>query len=148
MASSNSSSASDEVYRARRIPAIALILPLLLSVAAPIAMVTPVSAQDSESGLAPEDIWSDEYLNQVYPWAGDEKAQFSEYYDYFSMKTRMQILADRNPNILSFHEGLLGGTNARGNQMTLDDYKGWHYRHPSPWVKITENVQGLFSCIG
>ncbi|GIS41591.1 MAG: hypothetical protein Ct9H90mP14_0470 [Methanobacteriota archaeon] len=47
MATSNSSSASEEVYRARRIPAIALILPLLLSVAAPIAMVAPVSAQDA-----------------------------------------------------------------------------------------------------
>ncbi|MED5231363.1 MAG: hypothetical protein VYB30_03205, partial [Candidatus Thermoplasmatota archaeon] len=68
MASSNSIAASDEVYRARRVPAIALILPLLLSVAAPIAMVPPVSAQDAESDLAPEDIWSDEYVNQIFPW--------------------------------------------------------------------------------
>ena len=75
MASSNSSSASDEVYRARRIPAIALILPLLLSVAAPIAMVTPVSAQDVESGLAPEDIWSDDYVNQIFPWAHESNDQ-------------------------------------------------------------------------
>ena len=75
MASSNSSSASDEVYRARRIPAVALILPLLLSVAAPIAMVTPVSAQDVESGLAPEDIWSDDYVNQIFPWAHESNDQ-------------------------------------------------------------------------
>ena len=119
-----------------------MLLPFLLSMISPVAMAPVATAQESSNGYSPEDIWSDEYLNQVYPWAGDEKAQFSEYYDYFSMKTRMQILADRNPTILSFHEGLLGGTNARGNQMTLDDYKGWHYRHPSPWVKITENVQG------
>ena len=106
MASSNSSSASDEVYRARRIPAIALILPLLLSVAAPIAMVTPVSAQDVESDLAPEDIWSDDYVNQIFPWAheSNDQLQFRAYHDYFSMKDRMQFLADRNPNFLEYHE--------------------------------------------
>ena len=142
MAGSNSSLTSKEVYQARRIPAIALVLPILLSISAPITMVAPVQAQDSDSGRTPEEIWSEEYAFQVYPWGGDEKAQFTEYHDYFSMKNRMQFLADRNPEIVSFHEGLLGGVNARGNEMTIDDYKGWHYQHPSPWVKITANVQG------
>ena len=26
--------------------------------------------------------------------------------------------------------------------MTSDDYKGWYYNHPSPWMKITGNVNG------
>ena len=66
MAVSNSTSASQEVYRARRIPAVALILPLLLSVAAPIAMVAPVEAQDADPGYAPEDIRSEEYQSLIH----------------------------------------------------------------------------------
>lgn len=145
MASSVSISDSDEVYRARRIPAIALLLPLLLSVAAPIAMVAPVSAQEPETGLTPEEIWSSEYVNQIFPWGphGDfEQLQFREYHDYFSMKERMQTLAAYYPEFLQFHEGLLGGVNARGDEMTSTEYEGWYYNHPSPWMKITGNVQG------
>tara|TARA_B100000925_G_scaffold276452_1_gene243613 strand:- start:957 stop:3053 length:2097 start_codon:yes stop_codon:yes gene_type:complete len=119
-------------------------MPFLLSVLAPVSVITPVTAQDPGTENSPEDIWSQEYISQTFPWSpeSNDKLQFREYHDYFSMKNRMQFLADSNPDILSFHEGLLGGVNARGNQMTLDDYKGWHYRHPSPWVKITANVQG------
>ena len=145
MASSVSISDSDEVYRARRIPAIALLLPLLLSVDAPIAMVAPVSAQEPETGLTPEEIWSSEYVNQIFPWGphGDfEQLQFREYHDYFSMKERMQTLAAYYPEFLQFHEGLLGGVNARGDEMTSTEYEGWYYNHPSPWMKITGNVQG------
>ena len=145
MASSVSISDYDEVYRARRIPAIALILPLLLSVAAPIAMVVPVSAQEPETGLTPEEIWSSEYVNQIFPWGphGDfEQLQFREYHDYFSMKERMQTLAAYHPEFLQFHEGLLGGVNARGDEMASTEYEGWYYNHASPWMKITGNVQG------
>ena len=145
MASSVSISDYDEVYRARRIPAIALLLPLLLSVAAPIAMVVPVSAQEPETGLTPEEIWSSEYVNQIFPWGphGDfEQLQFREYHDYFSMKERMQTLAAYHPDFLQYHEGLLGGVNARGDEMTSTEYEGWYYNHPSPWMKITGNVQG------
>ena len=145
MASSVSISDYDEVYRARRIPAIALLLPLLLSVAAPIAMVVPVSAQEPETGLTPEEIWSSEYVNQIFPWGphGDfEQLQFREYHDYFSMKERMQTLAAYHPEFLQFHEGLLGGVNARGDEMASTEYEGWYYNHPSPWMKITGNVQG------
>ena len=145
MASSVSISDYDEVYRARRIPAIALLLPLLLSVAAPIAMVVPVSAQEPETGLTPEEIWSSEYVNQIFPWGphGDfEQLQFREYHDYFSMKERMQTLAAYHPDFLQFHEGLLGGVNARGEEMASTEYEGWYYNHPSPWMKITGNVQG------
>ena len=66
MAVSNSSLTSKEVYQARRIPAIALVLPILLSISAPITMVAPVQAQDSDSGRTPEEIWSEEYAFQVY----------------------------------------------------------------------------------
>ena len=145
MASSVSISDYDEVYRARRIPAIALLLPLLLSVAAPIAMVVPVSAQEPETGLTPEEIWSSEYVNQIFPWGphGDfEQLQFREYHDYFSMKERMQTLAAYHPDFLQFHEGLLGGVNARGDEMASTEYEGWYYNHASPWMKITGNVQG------
>ena len=145
MASSVSISDFDEVYRARRIPAIALLLPLLLSVAAPIAMVAPVSAQEPETGLTPEEIWSSEYVNQIFPWGphGDfEQLQFREYHDYFSMKERLQTLGAYYPDCLQFHEGLLGGVNARGDEMTSTEYEGWYYNHPSPWMKITGNVQG------
>ena len=145
MASSVSISDYDEVYRARRIPAIALILPLLLSVAAPIAMVAPVSAQEPETGLTPEEIWSSEYVNQIFPWGPHgnfEQLQFREYHDYFSMKERMQTLAAYHPEFLQFHEGLLGGVNARGDEMASTEYEGWYYNHPSPWMKITGNVQG------
>ena len=145
MASSVSISDYDEVYRARRIPAIALLLPLLLSVAAPIAMVAPVSAQEPETGLTPEEIWSSEYVNQIFPWGPHgnfEQLQFREYHDYFSMKERMQTLAAYHPEFLQFHEGLLGGVNARGDEMASTEYEGWYYNHASPWMKITGNVQG------
>jgi hypothetical protein len=58
------------------------------------------------------------------------------------MKERMQTLADRNSEFISFHEGLVGGVNARGNQMGIDDYEGWFYNHASPWLKITGDVAG------
>ena len=88
--------------------------------------------------------WSEDYANMVYPWGdpSNERTQFTAYHDYFTMKDRMQELAQQNPNILEFHEGLNGGTNARGEQTTTDTYEGWHYRHSSPWLKITGNVQG------
>ncbi|MDP7000701.1 MAG: M14 family zinc carboxypeptidase [Candidatus Poseidoniaceae archaeon] len=123
--------------------AVVVLLPLLLSFFAPIVSVY---AQDEETGTAqPEDLWSYEYANSIFPWGphGDyEKLQFREYHDYFSMKERMQTLADFYPEFLEFHEGLKGGTNARGNEMTADSYEGWYYGHSSPWLKITGNVQG------
>ena len=120
----------------QRLPVIALILPLLLSLGAPIALAPTAEAQESNE-VMPSDIWSEDYVNQYFPWGGDDRLQFREYHDYFSMKDRMQYLADRNPDIMSFHEGLIGGVNQRGDQMSLDDYKGWYYNHPSPWIKIT-----------
>ena len=87
-------------------------------------------------------LWSEDYVNQIYPWApaDNDQLQFRAYHDYFSMKERMQYLADRNPEFLEFHEGLLGGTNARGDEMTANEYEGWYYNHRSPWMKITANV--------
>ena len=131
--------------RERRVPLIAMLLPLMLSLLAPATLIAPVGAQDSEPGYAPEDIWSDEYAFQIFPWGphGDiDKLQFREYYDYFSMKERMQTLAAYYPDFLQFHEGLLGGMNARGQMTTSNDYEGWYYNHPSPWMKITSNVRG------
>lgn len=142
MASSNHSSEFRLISNPRRVPAIALLLPLLLSIFAPIALISPANAQEAGEEVSPEDIWSDDYLNQVFPWYGDDKLQFREYHDYFSMKERMQTLADRNSEFISFHEGLVGGVNARGNQMGIDDYEGWYYNHASPWLKITGDVAG------
>jgi len=133
------------VARARRIPAIALLMPLLLSVFAPVVMLSPVVAQDADTGATPEEIWSSDYANQIFPWGphGDyDQLQFRSYHDYFSMKERMQTLAAYYPNFLQFHEGLLGGVNARGDEMTATEYEGWYYNHRSPWMKITANVNG------
>ena len=126
-------------------PVTAMLLPFLLCMLSPVALAPVASAQDVGTGYSPEDIWSTEYSNQVFPWGphGDfEKLQFREYYDYFSMKERMQTLAAYYPDFLQFHEGLLGGMNARGEMTTSNDYEGWYYNHPSPWMKITSNVRG------
>ena len=87
------------------------------------------SQDDPPEGLAPEDIWSEDYANDVYPWGGNDRIQFKEYHDYFTMRDRMMQLAEENDNIMSFHEGLNGGMNARGVETTADDYEGWFYNH-------------------
>ncbi|MEE3083651.1 MAG: M14 family zinc carboxypeptidase [Candidatus Thermoplasmatota archaeon] len=104
------------------------------------------SQDDSFEGFAPEDLWSQDYVNEAFPWGGDERIQFKEYHDYFTMRDRMMELAEDNPDIMSFHEGLNGGVNARGVETDSDDYKGHFYKHPSPWMKITgggEALQGV-----
>lgn len=90
----------------------------------------------------PLDIWSKDYIDDVFPWGGDDAAQFKEYHTYFTMKDRMQYLAENNRNIMTFHEGLNGGENARGQTTTTNTYEGWYYNHLSPWLKITANPQG------
>ncbi|GIQ97987.1 MAG: hypothetical protein CM15mP3_10210 [Candidatus Poseidoniales archaeon] len=117
-------------------------LPLLLSLMTP--MVASTIAQDEPSGLAPEDIWSDNYIDDIFPWApaSDDILQFKQYHTYETMKTRMMRLAEENPDIFEYHEGMNGGTNARGEEVTADAYEGWYYGHLSPWMKITANVQG------
>ena len=126
-------------------PVAAMLLPFLLSMLSPVALAPVTEAQEAETGTSPEDIWSTEYVNQVFPWGphGDyDHLQFRAYHDYFSMKQRMQTLAAYYPDFLQFHEGLLGGMNARGEMTTSNDYEGWYYNHPSPWMKITANVRG------
>ena len=91
---------------------------------------------------SPLDIWSTDYVDDYYPWGGDDAAQFKEYHTYFTMKDRMQHLAENNRNIMTFHEGLNGGENARGQTTTANTYEGWFYNHRSPWMKITVNPQG------
>ena len=117
-------------------------LPLLLSLLTP--MVASTIAQDEPAGLEPTDIWSDDYIDTIFPWApaSDRILQFKEYHTYETMKTRMMKLAEDNPDIFEYHEGMNGGTNARGEEVTADAYEGWYYGHQSPWMKITENVQG------
>jgi hypothetical protein len=53
----------------------------------------------------------------------------------------MLQLEQENPDIFEFHEGLLGGVNARGETVTADTYEGWYYGYSSPWMKITGDVQ-------
>jgi hypothetical protein len=101
-------------------------------------------AQDEEPvGELPEDIWSEDYINQIFPWYGNDQVQFNEYHDYFSMKARMLQLANANSDIMEFHEGMPGGINDRGIDMNSVSYEGSYYRHASPWVKITGGEHGV-----
>ncbi|RJU83133.1 MAG: hypothetical protein DWB99_03070 [Candidatus Poseidoniales archaeon] len=117
-------------------------LPLLLSLVSPI--VVTANAQDEPAGVAPTDIWSEDYVNEIFPWApaNDMDRQFKEYHTYETTKALMLQLEQENPEIFEFHEGLLGGTNARGETVTADTYEGWKYSHSSPWMKITGDVGG------
>jgi hypothetical protein len=117
-------------------------LPLLLSLLTPMANASVT--QEEQSGMAPEDVWSYDYANMIFPWAdeGDRILQFKEYHTYETMKERMLRLTEQNPNIFEFHEGLKGGVNARGEAVGVDAYEGWYYDHSSPWLKITGNVEG------
>jgi len=102
------------------------------------------NAQDEPAGVAPTDIWSEDYTNMIFPWApaNDMDRQFKEYHSYETMKDLMLQLEQENPDIFEFHEGLLGGTNARGEEVTADTYEGWYYGYSSPWMKITGDVGG------
>ena len=102
------------------------------------------NAQDEPAEMAPADIWSDDYINMIFPWApaNDMDRQFKEYHTYETTKDLMLQLEQENPDIFEFHEGLLGGTNARGETVTADTYEGWKYSHSSPWMKITGDVGG------
>ncbi|MBL6891864.1 MAG: hypothetical protein ISR22_07455 [Candidatus Poseidoniaceae archaeon] len=117
-------------------------LPLLLSLTSPIVMTA--NAQDEPAEMAPTDIWSEDYINMIFPWApaNDMDRQFKEYHTYETTKDLMLQLEQENPDIFEFHEGLLGGTNARGETVTADTYEGWKYSHSSPWMKITGDVGG------
>ena len=95
-----------------------------------------------EENYEPEDIWSSDYRNHIFPWGGNDQMQFKEYYTFESMRARMLRVANDNPDIFEFHEGLNGGINARNQQTSLDTYEGWYYGNPSPWLKITGNVRG------
>ena len=115
---------------------------MLLSLLAPIANASV--AQEEQTGMAPEDVWSYEYANMIFPWAdeGERILQFKEYHTYETMKERMLRLTEDNSDIFEFHEGLKGGVNARGEVVSLDAYEGWYYDHSSPWLKITGDVEG------
>ncbi len=131
-----------KVLRTRPSFGVLIVLPLLLSLFAPIANAN--FAQEEPTGITPGDIWSDDYNNMIFPWASanDRALQFKEYHSYDTMKDRMMRLAEDNPDIFQFHEGMNGGTNARGEEVTADAYEGWYYGHASPWLKITGDVQG------
>ena len=116
-------------------------LPLLLSFAAPVA--ENAYAQEPATGSTPESIWSQDYIDDIFPWApaNDPILQFKEYHTYDTVKNRMLRLAEDNPDIFAFYEGMNGGTNARGEEVTANAYEGWYYGHSSPWMKITADVQ-------
>ena len=139
--SSDTMMQNGKVLRTRPSFGALIVLPLLLSLFAPIANAG--LAQDEATGYAPEDIWSDDYNNMIFPWASanDRILQFKEYHTYETMKVRMQRLAEDNPDIFEYHEGMNGGTNARGEEVTANAYEGRYYGHSSPWLKITGDVQ-------
>ena len=107
-------------------------------------MASTVNVQQEETGNLPGDIWSEDYTNDIFPWASadDRILQFKEYHSYETMKLRMLQLTEQNPDIFEFHEGMNGGVNARGETVTANAYEGWYYGHASPWLKITGDVQG------
>ena len=121
--------------------ALLLALPLMLTLCAPIANA---GVTQDEAGSTPEAVWSDDYINHIFPWADadDRILQFKEYHTYDTVKQRMQRLAEDYSDIFEFHEGMNGGINARGEQTTADAYEGWYYGHASPWMKITKDVSG------
>ncbi|MED6297180.1 MAG: M14 family zinc carboxypeptidase, partial [Candidatus Thermoplasmatota archaeon] len=132
----------------RRIPAVLAILCILVPMLT--GSISTANQDDPPSGLSPEDIWSDDYANHVHPWGGDDRIQFKAYHDYFTMRDRMMELAEQDyvyqgqsVSIMSFHEGLNGGTNARGVEMTANSYEGHFYSHSSPWMKITGGGEEL-----
>jgi len=129
-----------KVIRTRPSFGVLIVLPLLLSLVAPIANASV--AQDEPMGTTPEDVWSDDYINMIFPWApaNEAKLQFKEYHSYETMKDRMLFLTEQNPDIFQFLEGLNGGVNARGETTTGDTYEGWHYMKSTPWLKITGEV--------
>jgi len=144
-------------FESRRTSLTILLLPFLLSFLSPAVSSAYMQADDDE-GLAPWDQWDQDdegkYITcefdsegnpqceYIFPWGGDEMMQFKEYYTFETIRARMMEIARDNPEIIQFHEGLNGGTNARGEETTADTYKGWEYRHLSPWLKITGDVEG------
>ena len=155
-------------FESRKTSLTILLLPFLLSFLSPVvsaSVASEVSAQaedEEEVEWDPLDIWDLEgegkYIDcfefensegepelscdYVFPWGGDPMMQFKEYYTFDAIRARMMRIAADNPNIIQFHEGLNGGINARGETTTADTYKGWEYRNPSPWLKITADVEG------
>ena len=144
-------------FESRKTSLTILLLPFLLSFLSPAVSSAYMQADDDE-GLAPWDQWDQDdegkYITcefdsegnpqceYIFPWGGDEMMQFKEYYTFETIRARMMEIARDNPDIIQFHEGLNGGTNARGEETTADTYKGWEYRHLSPWLKITGDVEG------
>ena len=57
--------------------------------------ITATSQDDPPEGLAPGDIWSEDYANDVYPWGGNDRIQFKAYHDYFTMRDRMMEIIRR-----------------------------------------------------
>ena len=67
-----------------------ILITLLLLNSLALTASVGASAQDEEvSGASPEDLWSQEYVYQVHPWGGNDRIQFKEYHDYFTMRDRM-----------------------------------------------------------
>ena len=126
-------------------------MPMMLT---SVSSTMATSLDEDESGNTPEGIWSSDYANSVHPWGGDDRIQFKEYHDYFTMRERMLQLSEKTytyqgqtVDIMSFHEGMNGGINDRGVEMSADSYEGHFYNHPSPWMKITgggEDLEGVF----
>ncbi len=101
---------------------------MLTSVSSTVA----TSFEENESGNTPEGIWSDDYANHVHPWGGDDRAQFKQYHDYDSMRQRMLQLAEQSysyqgqdVDIMSFHEGLNGGTCLLYTSQSPRDFLLW-----------------------
>ena len=58
-----------------------LVLPLLLSMLSPVIAST-VNVQQDDTDITPESTWSEDYVNDIFPWAseGERILQFKEYH--------------------------------------------------------------------
>ena len=61
--------------------ALLLALPLMLTLCAPIANA---GVTQDEAGSTPEAVWSDDYINHIFPWA-DEDDRILQFKEYLSL---------------------------------------------------------------
>lgn len=118
-------------------------LVLLALIAMSVAPMAPAAGQEA-TGVAPDDQWSSEYVNDVFPWAEahDGQRQFKEYHTFESLRAVMQLLEAERPDIIQYNEGLVGGLTPDQTQSEKDDYRTWVHQIDIPWIKLTRDVEG------
>ena len=90
-------------------------------------MVASTIVQDEPAGFEPTDIWSGiiliQYSQKCRPVT--ESYNSKNIIHMRQCKTRMMKLAEDNPDIFEYHEGMNGGTNASRRGSNRDAYEGY-----------------------